>query len=164
MSTNVVSTTALPYTRVYLHAQTAVDAGDIYTWRILIIRITEKKKKTWIPQLEPIAMASTYVSPVSVSDFIKLVINKSTFAWLASLLGPPSRWRRFLRLVLNGVKSYMPVCTCSTRYKSTVKNKLKWSLHQTYYRDCEVLYARYFHTGHSIFHCCLMKYDHILWT
>ena len=33
---------------VYLHAQTAVDAGDICTWRIT--------GKTWIPQLEPHAL------------------------------------------------------------------------------------------------------------
>ena len=95
-------------------------------------------------------MASTYVSPVFVCDFIELVINKSTFAWLASLLCPPSWWRRFLRLVLNGVESYMPVCTCSTGYKSTVKKKITWNLQWTYYSDCAVPYVRHFCTGYSI--------------
>ena len=38
---------------VYLHAQTAVDAGDICTWRIT--------GKTWIPQLEPHAIKKTCV-------------------------------------------------------------------------------------------------------
>ena len=39
------------FMRVYLHAKTAVDAGDIRTWRSTVILITGKKTKD--PQFEP---------------------------------------------------------------------------------------------------------------
>ena len=51
-------------TRVYLHAQTAVDAGDIRTWQMTVILIREKPE---YHQLEPHAgtkMAQILQSPV----------------------------------------------------------------------------------------------------
>ena len=40
------SRTVHRFTRVYLHARTAVDAGDIRTWRTTVILITGKNPKT----------------------------------------------------------------------------------------------------------------------
>ena len=54
------------FTRVYLHAETAVDASDIRTWRTTVILITGKPKD---PQFEPhagIKIAQVLESPVYI--------------------------------------------------------------------------------------------------
>ena len=61
------------FTWVYLHAQTAVDAGDIRTWRTTVILIMGK---TQDPQFEPhagIKMAQVLGSPMYIYD----LTNKS---------------------------------------------------------------------------------------
>ena len=43
--------TVQPFTHVYLHTQTAVDAGDIHTWQTTVIFITGKSRRPriWAP-------------------------------------------------------------------------------------------------------------------
>ena len=58
------------FTSVYLHAQTAVDAGSIGTWRTTVVLITENAED---PQFEPHArfkMAQVLGSPLYICDSI----------------------------------------------------------------------------------------------
>ena len=62
-------------TRVYLHAQTAVHAGNLRTWRTTIILITGKPED---PQIEPYAvikMVQGQVSLVYICDIILILFT-----------------------------------------------------------------------------------------
>ena len=65
------------FTRVYLHAQTAVDAGDIRTWWTTVILITGKLED---PQFEPhagIKMAQVLGCPLYICGWSPFVHDKS---------------------------------------------------------------------------------------
>ena len=61
------------FMRVYIHAQTAVDAGDICTWRTMVIWLREKPED---PQFEPhagIKMPQVLGSPVYIYELVRAI-------------------------------------------------------------------------------------------
>ena len=60
------STIFMHFTCVHLHAQTAVDAGDICNWQTMVILLQEKK---WRPQFDPHAVAQVLGSPLYICEY-----------------------------------------------------------------------------------------------
>ena len=57
------------FMHVYLHAQIAVDAGDIHTWRTTVILIQEKPKDPQFEHHAGIKMAQVLGSPLYICGY-----------------------------------------------------------------------------------------------